>query len=209
MKKNYFTLLLLLMLPNFIYSQCSGNSSFLSVSAPVNSTPLTITSCNFAGDYNTINNCVSGTSYTFGANLSTYITIRQGSSNGSLVGFGFAPVTITSPINGSLYVLLNSNASCGVGSSCITTQITNATLAVDDFTKETEVVLYPNPVEEVLNISIPNNTKASYTIFSLLGQSLKSDEVTSEINVSHLTSGMYIMEIKDGEKSTVKKFYKK
>jgi hypothetical protein len=210
MNKNYITLLLLLMLPSFIYSQCSGGSSFSSVSAPANSNPLTISTCNWAGDYNTILNCVSGISYTFGASISTYITIRQGSPTGSLVGYGFAPVTITSPINGSLYMIINSNVSCANGSTCITTQITNATLlSVDNFTKETEVVLYPNPVERVLNISMPNNTKFFYTIFSLLGQPLKSDEVTPEINVSNLTSGMYILEIKDGEKSIVKKFYKK
>lgn len=210
MKKNYFILSLLLILPGFIYSQCSGGSSFASVSAPTTATPVTMSSCNWAGDYNTISNCVSGVSYTFSASISTYITIRQGSSTGALVGYGFAPVTITSPINGPLYMVINNNASCGTGTTCISTQITNATaLAVDSFTKDSEVVVYPNPVENVLNIAMPGTINAKYTIFSLVGQPLQSDEVTTEITVSNLATGMYILEINDGKKALIKKFYKK
>lgn len=73
-----------------------------------------------------------------------------------------------------------------------------------------DLVMYPNPVETTLNISMLDNRNVSYKIFNLMGQSLKMGQLNQkEINVSDLASGMYILEVNDGQKSITKKFSKK
>jgi hypothetical protein len=72
-----------------------------------------------------------------------------------------------------------------------------------------ELVMYPNPVENILNISSVENTNSLYKIFDLKGQELKSGKLSNEINVSNLPSGMYILEVNDGQQSISKKFSKK
>ncbi|WP_136669107.1 M4 family metallopeptidase [Flavobacterium sp. H122] len=73
-----------------------------------------------------------------------------------------------------------------------------------------DLVMYPNPAETILNVSMLDNRSASYKIFNLMGQSLKAGKLNQqEINVSDLASGMYILEVNDGQKSISKKFSKK
>ncbi|MEO8233943.1 MAG: M4 family metallopeptidase [Flavobacterium sp.] len=70
--------------------------------------------------------------------------------------------------------------------------------------------LYPNPVENMLNISVIDNRKATYRIYNMIGQDVKSGNLNqNEINVSNLESGLYIFEVNDGEKTITKKFVKK
>ena len=73
-----------------------------------------------------------------------------------------------------------------------------------------ELKLYPNPVENMLTISNSDNTNATYRIFNLVGQVVKSGNMNEkEISVSKLEAGMYIFEANDVEKSISKKFVKK
>jgi hypothetical protein len=72
-----------------------------------------------------------------------------------------------------------------------------------------ELLMYPNPVEDILNISSSVNTNTSFKIYDVKGQQLKSGKLAKEINVSNLPSGMYIIEVNDGQKSISKKFSKK
>ena len=70
--------------------------------------------------------------------------------------------------------------------------------------------LYPNPVENILNVSMIDNRKATYRIYSMIGQEVKSGNLNqNEISVSNLESGLYIFEVNDGEKTITKKFVKK
>lgn len=136
MKKQLLLLFLLLCFCIQVNAQCSGGSLFSAINAPTGTAILPISTCNWAGDYNTINNCIAGTSYTFKTSSTALITIRQGSSNGPLVGYGTSTVTITSPILGSLYMLINT-PSCGIGTNCITTTIQNNTTLPVSFGKFT------------------------------------------------------------------------
>jgi Zn-dependent metalloprotease/chitodextrinase len=87
-----------------------------------------------------------------------------------------------------------------------------AITATSEISNDTEALsfnLYPNPVENTLNVSV-NNTKATYKIYNMVGQEVKSGNANeSEISVSNLGSGMYIFEMNDGQKTTTKKFVKK
>lgn len=160
MKKQLLFAILLFFICDQIKAQCAGGSSFSSVTAPTSSTPSTISSCNWGGDYNTINGCLAGTSYTFTASGNAFITIRQGSSNGTVVGYGASTVTITSPISGTLYMLINSNPSCGIGTTCITTTIVrNSTTLPVSFGKFTATV-QKNQVKLAWNTFSETNSEA-------------------------------------------------
>ena len=89
MKKMYFLLLPLILLTSHVaLSQCTNPSAFGTATAPTNTTPLTITTCAFAGEYSTINGAVAGSTYLFTATGGTgnYITIRQGTPGGTVLG---------------------------------------------------------------------------------------------------------------------------
>jgi len=72
------------------------------------------------------------------------------------------------------------------------------------------VALYPNPVESELNISISETNGYTYKITNTLGQQIGSGELYGNpIDVSKLSTGIYIIELNNGSKKIVKKFAKK
>jgi hypothetical protein len=72
----------------------------------------------------------------------------------------------------------------------------NNTLSTSDFSQNNlEVALYPNPVNDVLNIETTLELK-SVEIYNLQGQKVLSSNQKA-INVSALTSGMYMVRIED------------
>ena len=74
-----------------------------------------------------------------------------------------------------------------------------------------EFTLYPNPVENTLNIaSINNDFDGSFAIINLMGQEVKSGKITQEgIDVNEMKSGVYFIQVTDGQNTTTKKFIKK
>jgi hypothetical protein len=123
MKKLYFLLLSLLLLTGFAaVSQCTNGTAFGTINAPINNVPATITTCAFAGEYSTINNCVAGQTYEFSATggAGNFLTIRQGTPGGTVLGFGTSPVSVVCTVSGPLYLHYNTNAGCGTDGSCHT-----------------------------------------------------------------------------------------
>ncbi|MBL7826287.1 MAG: HYR domain-containing protein, partial [Saprospiraceae bacterium] len=108
------------------WSQCTNSSQFGTVNAPTNNVPLTITTCAFGGEYSTINSCTAGSSYQFSATGGTgnYLTVRQGSPGGTVLGFGFSPITVTCTVSGPLYLHYNTDAGCGTDGTCHTGVVT-------------------------------------------------------------------------------------
>jgi bacillolysin len=81
---------------------------------------------------------------------------------------------------------------------------------VDVTTEKFNFNLYPNPAEDLLNVSVTDNRKATYRIYNYLGQEVKVGNLNErEINISSFGSGLYIFEINDGQKTLTKKFVKK
>lgn len=103
-------------------SQCNNTAQFGTINAPTGTTPATITTCAFAGEYSTINNCVAGQTYLFSATggAGNFITIRQGTPGGTVLGFGTSPVSVVCTVSGPLYLHYNTNASCGTDFACHT-----------------------------------------------------------------------------------------
>jgi PKD repeat protein len=77
--------------------------------------------------------------------------------------------------------------------------------AVDN-TDTNPVIVYPNPVGDILYIT--GSEKYSIRIFNQAGQSLMTEKNSSEIDVSSLSPGLYIMEIESESAKTRYKFIK-
>jgi hypothetical protein len=69
------------------------------------------------------------------------------------------------------------------------------------------IVLYPNPTREVLNLESQKQIK-TVKIYSIQGQLIKSDSA-SVIDVSQLAEGLFFIQITIDNKIITKKFIKK
>ncbi|CAL2103192.1 conserved protein of unknown function precursor containing a type A C-terminal secretion signal. Putative extracellular ribonuclease [Tenacibaculum sp. 190130A14a] len=69
--------------------------------------------------------------------------------------------------------------------------------------------VYPNPASNFINIQFQDRRKASYQITNTIGQLVKSGSTDTNINISNLESGIYLVQINDGQKSLTQKFIKK
>jgi len=81
--------------------------------------------------------------------------------------------------------------------------------SLSDFDNEfiNSIKLYPNPVIDKLFIQgLSNPTKIS--VYNILGKLVFSKTTSSEINVSNLQNGIYILKIVDEQKNIVRKFIK-
>lgn len=84
-------------------------------------------------------------------------------------------------------------------------------LAVVDGSASSAIVLYPNPVKDVIAVQSKENGEFAYRIFNTTGQLVsKGNSTDKKINAEKLTAGNYIIELtgKSGSTSTVK-FIKK
>lgn len=76
-------------------------------------------------------------------------------------------------------------------------------------TAASDLAIYPNPVESELNVALSEGNGYSYKIINALGQQLGSGQVAGAIDVSKLSTGIYLIELNNGDKKVVKKFAKK
>lgn len=102
---------------------CVNTSPYLTVTAPTTPGVLTISSCTFQSEYNTITSVTAGNQYRSTYNLGGWITVRHTTSNGTVVASGTSPLTWTATVSGTYYIHYNTNSSCGTASSCGTTTI--------------------------------------------------------------------------------------
>jgi hypothetical protein len=82
-------------------------------------------------------------------------------------------------------------------------------LLTNDFTKA-KVTIYPNPIKDILNVSLSENTSIEgYEIYDLLGKKIISKNTTeNQINVSELSNGVYLLKVITGEGVMTNKFIK-
>ena len=70
--------------------------------------------------------------------------------------------------------------------------------------------IYPNPVKgEVLHVDVAGFEAKNYAVYTMLGQLVDKGSFSNTINVSNLASGVYIIEISNGEQTFNKRFIKK
>ena len=73
-----------------------------------------------------------------------------------------------------------------------------------------DFMLYPNPTSDILNVAIPDfEEEYSYRVINTLGQQVLQGTLSSYgIDVRNLQSGVYIIEINDGDEVTSQRFVK-
>ncbi len=85
-------------------------------------------------------------------------------------------------------------------------------LSVNTPKDEENIIIYPNPVSEILNIKLQDvNTKTICNLFSIEGQLLRSFDVQQEnttISVSNLSKGIYFVKLINNDHSEVIRFIK-
>lgn len=114
---------LILLGSNPVLSQgCINGYLFVTSPAPTDATPITLTTCNWAGDYNEITGVVAGETYSF-TSTSGCISISQ-NAGGPVIAFGTSPLNWVAPSSGTFYIHYNTDcAGCGTGSTCLTTTV--------------------------------------------------------------------------------------
>lgn len=150
-----------------------------------------------------------------GSNL--YVTHRTAGNSGqgakswqfnwTAPSAGFGPATVYA----SVMAANNANGSSGdnVYRSALTIQ-ENTTIGVSS--PESEVVsVFPNPVSDFIRLQTALNSPAQIFIYSLTGQMVYSGQyasTTSDIDVSSLKSGIYLLVYDANNQRSVKRFVK-
>ena len=93
---------------------------------------------------------------------------------------------------------------CGTQSS--STQ--SGTLGNDSPPLQNTFTVYPNPAETALNIGITGVEATGYTVFTITGQVVLEGNFISTIDVSMLSSGIYILQVNAGEQLFTERFVK-
>jgi hypothetical protein len=79
----------------------------------------------------------------------------------------------------------------------------------DQESMDEDFKVYPNPTKDILNVKVFGIESANFRIVNVLGQIVKSGKITNKkIDISALQSGMYIIEVNDGEEVLTKRFVK-
>lgn len=78
-------------------------------------------------------------------------------------------------------------------------------LSSTSFSQIEGLQIYPNPTKNVLNISTDSNLTKSVQVYDMIGKEVINTQIESQLNVSNLTSGIYLARItEDGKTSTTK-----
>ena len=136
--------------------------------------------------------------------------------NNTIVGtiaYSDTPQTITIPninIEGDVSIIFDGNT---VTSNRVVFDNLSWTcyteLSVDEF-NESNVAIYPNPVNDTLFIKLKTDVNARVTIYNILGKQILNTTIQSSgsIDTSNLWSGIYIIKITQGNTSISKKLIK-
>jgi hypothetical protein len=108
---------------------CTNSSLFPSASfvAPApGAGAYTIATNQFQSEYNSMTGAVAGHTFSStGSIAGTFITVRSGTFNGTLVAAGVTPLSWTATAGGNYFIHYNTNSACGTASVSMTSTITN------------------------------------------------------------------------------------
>jgi len=80
-------------------------------------------------------------------------------------------------------------------------------VGIDELLSKANIAVYPNPTEGILNVKLNGYKSEVITIriFNSKGQVVLTDEIlksSSEFNLTHLSKGVYIVELQNGTKTS-------
>lgn len=99
----------------------------------------------------------------------------------------------------------------GINNNFALTRLNNTILNIEDISEnQTDLVIYPNPVKDLLNIKLNGEiSMTDYTIYNLLGQAIyKNNDNTAEVDTENLSKGIYTIQINTSKGVLNKKFIK-
>lgn len=186
------------------YTSPSGNYTWTSSGTYMDTIPNTL-GCDSVIVINLIVNTVnssvvqSGITLTANATGATYQWLDCNN--------GFTPInsatnqSFTATVNGSYAAAIIQNG-CTDTSACFTINNVGITENYSDNTFE----IVPNPVLAICTITAPNFPSATLLLYDITGRTLLQQPFSTkaEIDISTLTSGVYIMELKNKEGRCVK-----
>jgi hypothetical protein len=91
-----------------------------------------------------------------------------------------------------------------------TTFIVNDESSIEDV-RNLEMTISPNPTSDIIDVNIPDNTQAKYTIFDINGRLVQSGQMQgsyARLQIGQLPSGVYMLDVKADTRSNVKRFIK-
>ena len=109
--------------------------------------------------------------------------------------------------NAKMYFSANNGS---VGNELFKLEESALSLKKENLLQEKKISLFPNPISDILNLDVHNQTIKSVKVFNLLGKQVfynKGIDIKS-INISMLPKGIYILKAKTDELSFSKKIIK-
>lgn len=120
---------------------------------------------------------------------------------------------LTAPQNYKIKIELKNSSYVWITGEYPPTQLNfTQNLGVDDQNLVDELAIYPNPVADVLSISTSEDlSNAKFSITTTLGETViqSKNSNTNSIDVSNLSSGVYILSLEKEDKTKQFKFIKK
>ena len=97
-----------------------------------------------------------------------------------------------------------------IGAAAVTNITSKTEIELGDENSLFDIKMYPNPVNDILKVTMNDNRVASFRIINFLGQQVDGGQLAENaINVSKLAAGVYFFEVNDGQKTIIKKFIKR
>ncbi|AQS93049.1 hypothetical protein BXQ17_02705 [Polaribacter sp. BM10] len=85
----------------------------------------------------------------------------------------------------------------------------SSTAGLDSNFIDKNIVIYPNPVEDILSLKVNNNIKINeFSIYNIQGKVLKNNLKKQRINISNMPAGIYFIKINTDKGSGIKKIIK-
>lgn len=111
------------------------------------------------------------------------------------------------PSNIPIYLMVNSETTTPL-THTFTVNCLN--LAIDDFTNDNSVIVFPNPAKTVLNLQTKDNIKIDKVYLTDLSGKIIIEQIqnTSQLNVENLSIGVYIVKVYSGNHKYLVKFLK-
>ncbi|GGD16344.1 hypothetical protein GCM10011368_17910 [Hyunsoonleella pacifica] len=97
----------------------------------------------------------------------------------------------------------------GSGNSLVNLGGTTKTEINKQVEEEEEFIVYPNPVRgNFINVSVPGTSNFDYKIMNMIGQIVAEGKSTGKVNVDRIESGVYMLQVFDGDELLTKRFIK-
>lgn len=83
----------------------------------------------------------------------------------------------------------------------------NESLGIEKHNRSSEVLLYPNPTEGIVNLFVEKDTISKIRIYDIKGKLILEPEVNTSIDISNLPTSVYFVNffIENNTKNIIKK----